>query len=69
VGAVNRTKLQIEADEIDMATFRLAGRLFALADEMKGDRGAEIRAHGRAVAAARSTIRMLMHPDDREATK
>ena len=66
---MNRTKLQIEANEIDLATFRLAGRLFALADEVKGKRGADIRARGHAVAAGRSAIRELMHPEDREVTK
>ena len=63
--AERRTKLQIEANKIDLDLYRLRDRLLAFGED---NNFADIRAFAHEVSARRYLVRRHMHKADREAT-
>ena len=69
-GFAVRDKVQAEANELDLAMFRLADRLGVFADEHASTQDKDaVDSLSRKVAANRSIIRRYMHPLDVEATE
>lgn len=63
--AETRTKIQIEANKIDLDLYNLRDRLLAFGDD---NNLAEIRAFAHELSARRYLVRKHMHKADRETT-
>lgn len=69
MGRETRTKLQIEADRLDLEIFRLVERLEQFAVLVKpSPKASSIRVDAWRLDSARYTVREFMHRRDREAT-
>jgi hypothetical protein len=64
------TRVQVEANQIDLGLFRIAERLGHFADEMAKDSDrAELLSTERNIRAARLLVSKYMHETDRQTTE
>lgn len=65
-----QTRIQVEANQIDLYLFRIAERLGHFADKMARDSDREeLLSAERNIRVARLLVRKYMHTTDREATE